>query len=251
MLRRLAILAVAWAAASGSVRAEPPLSAIDWLSDSVTDPTVRTVPPALSPGPAIEPIEVQPLAGISVDAVGLLPGQVTGLPRDLWGPGRPEEIARAIRAERVDTLPAMQALLLMLLLAELDPPAGMRPGEDGLVLLARLDKLLDLGALDQAQALVERAGPTDPELFRRWFDISLLTGQEDRACAAMRLTPDVEPTFPTRVFCLARRGDWNAAALTLETARALGYVTDEEDALLARFLDPELAEIDAPLPAPS
>ncbi|TCM83416.1 hypothetical protein [Rhodovulum steppense] len=250
-MRPLAVLAVAWAAASGPVRAEPPLSAIDWLSDSVTDPAVRTVPPALSPGPGTETIEVQPLAGISVDAVGLLPAQVTGLPRDLWGPGRPEEIARAIRAERVDTLPAVQALLLTLLLAELDPPAAMRPGEDGLVLLARLDKLLDLGALDQAQALVERAGPTDPELFRRWFDISLLTGQEDRACAAMRLTPDVAPTFPTRVFCLARRGDWNAAALTLETARALGYVTDEEDALLARFLDPELAEIGEPLPAPS
>ncbi|GAA0301538.1 hypothetical protein [Rhodovulum strictum] len=250
-LHLLAGLSLVLTAATGPVPADQPLSAIDWLSDSVTDPAVRSVPPALSPGPPIETIEVQPLAGISVDAVGLLPAQVTGLPRDLWGPGQPEAIARAIRSERVDTLPAVQALLLTLLLAELDPPATMRAGEDGVLLLARLDKLLDMGALDQAQALVERAGPTDPELFRRWFDISLLTGQEDRACAAMRLTPDVAPTFPTRVFCLARRGDWNAAALTLETARALGYVTDEEDALLARFLDPELAELGEPLPAPS
>ncbi|TCO69803.1 hypothetical protein [Rhodovulum euryhalinum] len=247
----LAAALVALAAAAAPARAEPPLSAIDWLSESVTGPATRAVPPALSPGPGTEPIEVQPLAGPNADAVGLLPAQVTGLPGDLWGSGRPTEIARAIRAERVDTLPAVQALLFTLLMAELDPPAAARAGEEGALLLARIDKLLDLGALDQAQALVERAGPTNPELFRRWFDISLLTGQEDRACAAMRATPDIAPTFPARVFCLARGGDWNAAALTLETARALGFVTDEEDALLARFLDPELAETGEPLPAPT
>jgi len=248
---RLAGLALALAAAGAPAAAEKPLSAIDWLSDSVTQPALRAAPPALSPGPSTEPIEVAPLNGTNTDAVGLLPAQVSGLQRDLWGPGRPAEIARAIRAERVDTLPTVQALMLTLLLSELDPPTGARESRNGALLLARLDKLLDMGALDQAQALVERAGPTDPELFRRWFDISLLTGQEDRACAAMRATPDVAPTFPARIFCLARGGDWNAAALTLETARALGFVTDEEDALLARFLDPELAEIAEPLPAPT
>ncbi|TCP42173.1 hypothetical protein [Rhodovulum marinum] len=244
-------LALACGAIAGPAAAEKPLSAIDWLSDSVTQPAVRAAPPALSPGPRTEPIEVTPLTGTSADAVGLLPAQVSGLPRDLWGPGRPAEIARAIRAERVDTLPAIQALLFTLLLSELDPPEGARADKRGVLLLARLDKLLDLGALDQAQALVERAGPTDPELFRRWFDISLLTGQEDRACAAMRATPDVAPTFPARVFCLARGGDWNAAALTLETARALGFISDEDDELLARFLDPEQAEGAPPLPAPT
>ena len=57
---------------------------------------------------------------------------------------------------------------------------------------------------------------------------------------ALRATPDLAPTFPARIFCLARAGDWNAAALTLRTAQALGYVTPEEDALLQRFLEPEL-----------
>ena len=44
------------------------------------------------------------------------------------------------------------------------------------------------------------------------------------------------------MFCQARNGDWDTAALTLGTARALGYVTDGEDALLSRFLDPDLYE---------
>lgn len=229
-----------------SVAAQEPLSAIDWLSDSVAP---RPGAPSLKPGPETAAISVAPLGATQPDAVGLLPAQVTGLPRDLWGPGESGEIARAIRAERIDTLPAVQALMFTLLLAELDPPAG--DGAEGQILLARLDKLLDLGALDPAQALVERAGPTDPALFRRWFDISLLTGQEDRACAAMRATPGIAPTFQARVFCLARGGDWNAAALTLETGLALGFIPPEEEGLLARFLDPELDEGVPPLPPPS
>ncbi|TCP61321.1 hypothetical protein EV663_10539 [Rhodovulum bhavnagarense] len=242
-------IALFLAAAPGAARAEAPLSAIDWLSESVAAPGVVTPGPALIPPGTLAPITVIPLGRTSPDAVGILPARLTGLASNLWGPGDPSTIAGAIRAERVDTLPAIQALMLKILLAELDPPTGS--GGEGQILLARLDKLLDLGALDQAQALVERAGPTDPALFRRWFDIALLTGQEDRACAAMRATPGIAPTFPARIFCLARGGDWNAAALTLETARALGFVSDEEDALLARFLDPDLAEGAEPLPAPT
>ncbi|MGC9420767.1 MAG: hypothetical protein ACP5EN_17515, partial [Rhodovulum sp.] len=90
----LAGLALALGASAAPASAERPLSAIDWLSDSVTQPAVRPAPPALSPGPSTEPIEVTPLTGTSADAVGLLPAQVSGLPRDLWGPGPPAEIAR-------------------------------------------------------------------------------------------------------------------------------------------------------------
>ena len=45
-------------------------------------------------------------------------------------------------------------------------------------------------------------------------------------------------------------GDWRAASLTLGTANALGLVTDEEDALLLRFLDPDLFEGDPILTIP-
>jgi hypothetical protein len=125
------------------------------------------------------------------------------------------------------------------------PPADA--GGRGALLLARIDELLDVGALEQAAALLDAAGSAEPELFRRSFDVALLTGTEDRACAQMRANPQLAPTFPARIFCLARSGDWNAAALTLRTAQALGFVTEEEDALLSRFLDPELYEGDPPL----
>lgn len=250
-----------------SPRSEP-LSVIDWLSKSVDSPA--SARPAASPAPpngttanqpprAGEPpvakggalpqdVAVSVIGAPSPDGVGLLAPAVTGFPRNLWGLGLSGEIGQALAGARTDGLPALQGLLLTLLLAETDPPADTGP--EGRLLLARIDKLLALGALEQAEALAEAAGPqTSAELFRRAFDIALLTGHEDRACERLKSAPDLAPTLPTRVFCLARAGDWNAAALTLRTAQALGHVSGVEDVLLSRFLDAELAEGE-PAPEP-
>lgn len=232
-------------------RAEAPLSAIDWLSQSLATP-VAAPPPvetAVSPGGVPDDVSVSVLGGPSPDAVGLLSPQVTGLPRALWGPGSTATIAARITATRPDALPALQELLITLLLAEADPPPDA--GGRGVLLLARIDKLLDLGALEQATALLQASGATTPDLFRRSFDAALLTGTEDRACQVMRASPDLAPTFPARIFCLARAGDWNAAALTLRTAQALGLISADEDALLSRFLDTALFEGEANLAPPA
>jgi len=230
--------------------ADAPLSAIDWLSDTVATPVMMRPPAAtdISRDASVEDITVTTLGGPTPDAVGLLPVSVTGLPRAFWGATASGELARLVRRQPVQSLPALEELLKMILLAELDAP--LDADGTGALFLARIDKLLDLGSLDQAQALLERAGPHTPDLFRRWFDVALLTGTEHAACATLKDNADIAPTFPARVFCLARNGDWNAAAVTLETAKVLGYISKEEDALLARFLDPELFEGTAPLPIP-
>ncbi len=220
------------------------MSAIDWLSDVIQAP--------VAPGPegddiarsaAPERIEVAPLGQMAIDGVGLLPRNVTGLPRDFWGPTPAETLATLVRAQSPDLIPPARRFLKRILLAELDPPVDADVSH--VLFLARLDALLEIGALEDAQALVERAGVTaDPDVFRRWFDISLLRRTENRACATLRATPDVAPTFSARIFCLARNRDWPAAALSLETARALGALTPVEADLMARFLDPDLFEED-------
>ena len=229
-----------------------PMSAIDWLSDSLATLRTPTLPsePDVSTGATVEDVTVQPLGLPMPDAVGLLPVSVTGLPRGLWGASRPDDLALRFRQNQPDMLPAIQALLYTLLLAELDAPAGSEPGSDT-VFLARVDRLLSMGALDQAEALLSRAGASSPEIFRRWFDTALLLGTEHELCEVLRATPELSPTFPARIFCLARGGDWNAAVLTLETGRALGFISEEEDALLARFLDPHLFEGEPPLTRPA
>ncbi|MFN0115892.1 MAG: hypothetical protein ACKVPY_14570 [Paracoccaceae bacterium] len=241
----LALLALMPSAALG----EAPLSAIDWLSRSVAEP----VRPASLPVPAIGApagagIDVTALSRPTLDGIGLLSAARSGLPRDLWGPTTAAEAVRLIRAERIDTLPAIQSLLYLLLLAETEPPAGADPANA--VFLARVDKLLDLGAVDPALALLELPERLAPETFRRRFDAALLLGAEDKACAAMRDNPQIAPSFPARIFCLARGGDWDAAALSLQTGRALGFIGDADAALLERFLDPDIAESEPELALP-
>ncbi|MGF6860014.1 hypothetical protein ABIE69_000569 [Rhodobacteraceae bacterium MBR-64] len=228
------------------------MSAIDWLSKSVAMPAGRTGRPTgkadVATGAAPAAISTLPLDAPRIDAVGVLPTSVTGLPRGLWGATPTATLADMIARMQVSALPAVQDLLYTLLMAELDPPFDATG--DGQLFLARVDKLLALGALEQADALLEIAGTDTPQAFRRWFDVALLTGDEARACAAIRTRPDIAPTFPARVFCLARSGDWTAAALSLRTGEALGFVSQAEADLMTHFLDPALLEQDGPLPPP-
>ncbi|WP_371153786.1 hypothetical protein [Jannaschia sp. 2305UL9-9] len=233
-------LFVAGVAFGGGIHAQDaPLSAIPWLSDSIaTRPAPRDEAPATALSETS--IAVMPLGQTRRDAVGLLSQRLTGLPADTFAGSEPARIADLFSRQPVDALPAMQDVVQMLLLAELDPPRAATDPDR--LFFARIDTLLRFGALDQTQALLERAGATDQAAFQRWFDTSLLTGFDTRACDAMTANPGIAPTLPARIFCLSRTGDWAAAALTLETGRAIGSITEEEDALLAHFLDPELFE---------
>lgn len=248
LISRITCLLLACAVAGTAVAQDidttglPPLGTPDWLSDTITRPHSNIATDASTPA-----ITVMALDAIQLDAVGLLPGSITGLPAELWGASETETLAALMRAQPVQGLPAMQSFTQMLALAELAPPRGAPP-EGSELFLARLDMLLTRGALDPAQALMERAGPTDPAVFRRWFDVSLLTDRATRACAAMNANPDIAPTLPAQIFCLARGGDWPAAALLLGTGEALGQISETEGDLIARFLDPELFEGEPPLP---
>lgn len=275
VVRSLAAV-LALALPTAALAEKKPLSAIDWLSQSVKTPTPKG---SLAPAPVkpvsapvvkngtqanLPPVANEPkitsdalpdavattvLGGTSLDAVGLLPPQVTGFPHDLWGIGHSAEIAADIAEAGQGDVPALQSLLMTLLLAEAEAPADSAGSGD--LLIARIDKLLTMGALDQAQALIEAAGSANsPELFRRSFDVALLTGEEDSACEVLKSAPGLAPTLTTRVFCLARAGDWNAAALTLRTAQALGNISAEDDVLLSRFLDPEQFDGEDMPPAP-
>lgn len=255
-------LAVLLALCAGPVAATDgkPLSAIDWLSRSVETPAAQTVgrpgtgagaAPAdtdTAPAPQRLPTRVitRPLGPPEPETEGLVAAGDLGLPDDLWGVSTADEVAEALRAVPETLPPTARDLLRRVVIARQQSPAQ---GDDRDVLLAaRVDRLLEMGALDEARLLLGARPPERPELFRRWFDIALLTGAETEACRWLAERPDLSPTYPARIFCLARNGDWHVAALTLGTAESLGILSPHEDALLARFLDPELFDVVPPAP---
>lgn len=235
-------------------RAEAPASAIPWLSQSIeiedTPPPPSRARSRIGPGTGSDVITVTPLGAVSRDAVGLLPPEETGFSRALWGNDTADAVRALLLAQPDQGVPSARDLFHRVLLAEADPPRGSDPRS--LLLVARIDRLLEVGALRDAGAMIERAGPETPDLFRRWFDIGILLDEAAEPCAALRENPTLSPTLPARVFCLARGGDWNAAEITLTLGQQVGSIGEDQERLVAWFLDPMLfeGEVEPPVPDP-
>lgn len=237
---------------------DSPLSVIDWLGTQTTPQSTFRTPsarPNQNEAPvaktALPPkVTVSPLGAGSPRAIGLVPDTVTGLPQNLWSGTAADQLIRQIETLPELRLPAAQSLLYTVLLAEAYAPQGDSRAGDALA-RARVHKLMQLGALDPAMSLIEQAGvTTSPEHFDLWMDISLLTGTEDRACGVLGTSPHLTRSYGTRIFCAARDSKWDNAALTFGSAQALGLLSQEQLALLDRFLHAEEFEGAAPLPTP-
>jgi hypothetical protein len=245
-----------WACVLGAVLATPsaaqaPLSSIDWLTPQTqTDRMPGTVlrEPPVAQGVENQEIQVTPLEALK-QPLGLVASSTTGLPLDLWEASDAQTISRLMAQVPVEPHAAMQSLLFTLILSETRAPAG--PYAEETLLLARLDRLLALGATDPAQALAQLAGPLDSRArFARWFDATLLTGDEDTSCAALLMEQHLSAGYDAPIFCLARAGDWETAALLLESAHTLELLPPAQLALLDRYLSPDIFEGAPPLPTP-
>lgn len=244
--RSLSIVSLLAFGAVTPVHATDPLSAIEWLEKRpkqiVVPLETLKVPidePAVA-GSVITPeVTVTPLGAPVRAAAGLLPSNITGLPSTLWQGSDAQTLSTLIQALNVETVPALQSLLFTLLLAEADPP---RDEQNSMFMQARVQKLLYLGALDPASALLQRADPAHIDLFDLYFDIALLSGDTAAPCSALQAQPNLSRDLAPRVYCAARAQDWDNAVLTLSTADAIGALDRVDVALLERFLDPELFE---------
>ncbi len=247
---------VLWLAVDVSAQtSDQPLSAIDWLSQSAAALDAETaettiIEPPVAGNAATPEISVSSLDAPSPDTIGLFPSGFNGFPKTIWAMSTQADLIALIGDRTPYSLPVMQELLQVLLLIEADAPKDATA--NGALFLARIDRLIADGSIETAQAMLDLASPkTRADVFQRWFDLALLTQTQDKACAAFQASPQLAPSASARIFCLARVGDWQTAALTLNTQRVLGDIPDEEEDLLARFLDPELYEDNRNLRPPS
>ncbi|MEO0486459.1 MAG: hypothetical protein AAF092_11165 [Pseudomonadota bacterium] len=219
-----------------------PLSVIDWLAVPPAEAAISkdALTPRDIPNSAAAPsVATAPLDGGDGGA-GLLAPAASGIPATLWSGSSLSTLSRAMDALPAETLAPVAELRKRLLIARTNPPEGASAAE---FLAWRVAHLREIAAADEAMALFEETRVTlTPDLFTHYADLAFILGEEDRACAQWRDNAALSDDIALRIVCLARVGDWNAAALALQGALVLGDMPADRGALLAAFLDPELAD---------
>lgn len=233
---------------------EAPLSSVHWLTQAIAPHNSETAhsaagpsaPPKHTPQQTAPPVEAQ--QGIVSEALdvmlantsGILSSRTSGLPHDVWGDGDESDIIQRIRGLAPPKLPALTALFMTVMLSDA-PPLRQSTGEAEL-LLARVDALFAMGALDAARALIEHSAIMTPALFERAFEIDLLTGRDAQTCALLAKAPGLSRDIKVRVFCLAQAGKSDEAGLVLDLAGVLGQVDAAQNVMLRAFLRSNLAD---------
>ena len=215
-------------------------------------------------GPRVEPSRpaepqgefvVEGLAAPEIDAIGLSGPSEGGFDRPLWQGSDPELVSRLLADLPVVTLvPPLRELTRRLLVTG-SPAGGSEPGR---MLARRIERLVAMGDLDAAKAVVDHLPPaaTDSVLARRVADVALLLGDDQAAC---RLADGLGPTsgaeFWTEiaVYCRLVEDDRSGARLGLDLMREAGHTADRAFFALASALadqsgPPPLGDLTEPEP---
>ena len=212
-----------------------PISAIDWLSQPGLAPLsednlIKNDP---SIGAILDEVTVIELDSSGNKSYGLIPAKISGIPPNFWIDIDPNTLKQIIGSLAKSGLPATNDLLLRALLAE---TIG---GEA--VLRARVQALIDRGAVHAAYSLLSQAPINNLESFSLLSEASLLTDNVEQMCRQLNSARHLSNDEGLQVYCHARAGSWDTAVLNYFTLNTLGAFTPTTSALLAADLDPELA----------
>lgn len=209
---------------------------------------VKTYVGTTTSSAATVPVGVRRLDAADPDGAGIISARQSGLPDNFWE-GTELDTALRIIATHPE-LPASAQVARRIIEAQLPPPHVGYSGQVGEFFAARVDQLILTGALPSAQGLLRGAGQNNPVMFQRFFDLSLLLGNETGACSNMTAAPGAATDISARIFCLAQEGKWNEAATVFTGAYQLNMIDPETADLLFYYLDDTSADSSEVLPSP-
>ena len=201
-------------------------------------------------------IEVGSLEAIDPDAAGVLLPGIEPFSGEFWSGSRRSRVEALLpRLPAAVPSVAMRRLALALLTSPAQPPAGQ--GEAGALVLARVGRLVDMGARDAALALLESAGPEGGQALSARIE-------NDRLLAALDLNVACEQILGkagragdgywrrVRILCQAHAGLIEAATLglelLLETDAAPDQVFDDTIYAMAGLAEPAVDPLADPTP---
>ena len=232
-----AFIILAW---TSYALATEPTNAIEWFNQS--SPEVKESHHDIKPKKEDTTnvlINKSNLRPSNLNSVGIIPSQITGIDPNIW-----QKINEAKLFAELNELPylnfhAAQTFLKRILISETNPPTPSNElAHSGkLYFIAKLDKLIQMGALDEAETLISQSPQSDPIIFDRLVKIGSLTGRMGEMCKMWQQNQELNIDLSLRIVCLAELNDWNAAVLILSSAANLRLLDRNREKLLLNYLD--------------
>jgi hypothetical protein len=195
-------------------------------------------PPAPSPSPETpRPVAVTALAAPDLFSAG---GRNTGLGPDLWKGASPAVFRSVLPLLSSKALsPAGRALARRVMATGASAPESV--GRDAVLAGQRIDALIALGGLGEANAILAKTSglDRDPGLAQAAAESALLSGDPDRACAVAAGLADGRGEIywlRLRAYCQLRRGETGPAQLTFDLAQG-----QSRDVVYGRLMGARLA----------
>ncbi|MDC3067747.1 hypothetical protein OA005_00625 [Paracoccaceae bacterium] len=187
-------------------------------------------------------IEETFLDKINVNGLGLISVENSQLPNNLWINSNEKLLVEKLKKMPPLQLASTNKIFKRLLIVNAKPPLNSIGTENMgfLFLLSRVDKLIELGAIDEAEEILTYIKKPSIEIMKRKIEISLINGRIKETCNQASSFANFDGLLQFKIICLLRQNDWQAAVLVFTAGVTLNHFDDTEKNLLLNFLEPDL-----------
>ncbi len=182
------------------------------------------------------------LGEINLNGIGLLSIEKTKFPGDLWSNSNEKVLSEKLNSTSKLSLSTTNKIFKRLLLVDAKPPLNSIGFKNMgyLFLLSRIDQLIKLGAIDEAEEILNYISEPSIEIMKRKIEVALLNGRLSRACNLANKYPNFKGMLQFKIICFVRKNDWQAAALAFTIGSSLKHFDEKEKQLLSNYLDPDI-----------
>ena len=182
------------------------------------------------------------LGEISLNGIGLLSTEKAKFPGDLWSNSSEKVLSETLNKTPKHSLASTNKIFKRLLLVDAQPPLNSIGVKNMgyLFLLSRIDQLIKLGAIDEAEEILNYIKEPSIEIMKRKIEVASLNGRISNACSLANKYPNFKGMLQFKIICLVRKNDWQAAALSFMAGSSLKQFDEKEKQLLLNYLDPDI-----------
>ena len=187
-------------------------------------------------------VEENFLGEININGIGLISIERTKFPSDLWRNSSEKVLSEKLNSMPNLTLTSTNKIFKRLLLVDAKPPLNSIGVKNMgyLFLLSRIDQLINLGAIDEVEEILNYIKEPSIEFMKRKIQVASLNGRLSKTCDLANKYPNFEGMLQFKIICLVRKNDWQAAALAFTVGSSLKQFDEKEKQLLLNYLDPDI-----------